>query len=118
MTIHSRIYASGAVAFGGQPAIDDLRGAGYSAVIVWSVHVDWDGTLFLNDTKIVSAGSTKKTNPRICRVASRNSIKLVRRYSFRLALAVTTYTIFKASKSFLVVAFRAWGTRSGTISKL
>jgi len=63
MTIHSRIYASGAVAFGGQPAIDDLRGAGYSAVIVWSVHVDWDGTLFLNDTKIVSGGIYKEDEP-------------------------------------------------------
>ena len=63
MPVHTRIYASDAIAFGGQPAIDDLIDAGYSGVIVWSVHVDWDGTLYLNDTKIVSSGMYKETNP-------------------------------------------------------
>lgn len=56
MSISTRIYAGGAIAFGGQPAIDDLIAAGYSAVIVWSVHVASDGTLALNDTQIVSDG--------------------------------------------------------------
>ena len=63
MPIHTRIYAGDAIAFGGQPAIDGLILAGYSSVIVWSVHVDWDGTLFLNDTKIVSSGVYKETDP-------------------------------------------------------
>jgi hypothetical protein len=37
-----RNISGDAIAFGGQPAIDDLILAGYSSVIVWSVHVDWD----------------------------------------------------------------------------
>lgn len=63
VVIHTRIYAGGAVAFGGQPAIDDLKNAGYSAVIVWSVHVATDGTLILNDTQIVSNGIYKEAEP-------------------------------------------------------
>ena len=53
----ARIYASGAIGFGGQAAINDLLSAGYDTVIVWSVHVDTDGTLFLNDNKIVAGGT-------------------------------------------------------------
>jgi hypothetical protein len=40
MSVNTRIYAGGAITFGGQPAIDDLLAASYSAVLVWSVHVD------------------------------------------------------------------------------
>ena len=35
MAVNTRIYSGGAIAFGGQPAIDDLKAAGYSAVVVW-----------------------------------------------------------------------------------
>jgi hypothetical protein len=63
MTVSTRIYAGGAVAFGGQPAITDLLSAGYSTVIVWSVHVSSDGTLILNDTQIVSGGVYKEAEP-------------------------------------------------------
>jgi hypothetical protein len=63
MAVNTRIYASGAIAFGGQPAIDDLLGAGYSAVLVWSVHVHADGTLFLNDTQIVANGVYQEATP-------------------------------------------------------
>lgn len=63
MPVNARIYASGAIAFGGQPAIDDLKAAGYSAVIVWSVHVATDGTLILNDTQMVSNGVYKEAQP-------------------------------------------------------
>lgn len=56
MSIATRIYAGGALAFGAQPALDDLKAAAYSAVIVWSVHVGTDGTLVLNNTQIVSGG--------------------------------------------------------------
>jgi hypothetical protein len=56
MPVSSRIYASGALAFGGQPAIDGLKMAAYSTVILWSVHVDVNADLYLNDTKIVSGG--------------------------------------------------------------
>jgi hypothetical protein len=40
VTASTRIYVSGAIAFGGQPAIHDLLAAGYSTIIVWSIHVD------------------------------------------------------------------------------
>lgn len=63
MTASTRIYAGGALAFGGQPAINDLLTAGYSTVIVWSVHVTTDGTLILNDTQIVSGGVYKEAEP-------------------------------------------------------
>jgi hypothetical protein len=53
----ARIFASGAIGFGGQPAINDLLSAGYNTVIVWSVHVDCDGTLYLNDNKVVAGGT-------------------------------------------------------------
>ena len=56
MTPSTRIYAGGAFAFGGQPAVDDLLASGYDTLIVWSVHVQPDGTLVLNDTQIVEDG--------------------------------------------------------------
>ena len=59
MTASTRIYVSGAIAFGGQPAINDLLAAGYSTIIVWSIHVDTNGDLFLNGTKIVSGRQAK-----------------------------------------------------------
>lgn len=63
MTASTRIYAGGALAFGGQPAISDLLNAGYSTVIVWSVHVAPDGALILNDTQIVSGGVYQEAQP-------------------------------------------------------
>lgn len=56
MSANTRIYAGGAFAFGGRPAVEDLKSAGYSALIVWSVHVTPTGTLILNDTQIVANG--------------------------------------------------------------
>ena len=56
MAVETRIYAGGSIQFGGQPAVDDLISAGYSAVIVWSVHVSAAGDLGLNNTQIVSGG--------------------------------------------------------------
>ena len=63
MTPSTRLYAGVAFAFGGQLALSDVLAAGYNTVIVWTVHVDWDGTLFLNDTKIVSKGVYKEDQP-------------------------------------------------------
>lgn len=63
MTASTRIYAGGAIAFGGQPAINDLLAAGYGTVIVWSIHVQTNGDLILNDTLIVSGGVYKETGP-------------------------------------------------------
>jgi hypothetical protein len=56
MSIQTRIYASGALAFGENAAISNLLAAKYSAIIVWSVHVDTAGNLILNDTQFVSNG--------------------------------------------------------------
>lgn len=56
MNTQTRIYASGALAFGEDQAISNLLTANYSAVIVWSVHVATDGTLILNNTQFVSNG--------------------------------------------------------------
>jgi hypothetical protein len=63
MSVNTRIYAGGAITFGGQPAIDDLLGAGYSAVLVWSVHVEASGTLVLNNTQIVANGVYQEALP-------------------------------------------------------
>lgn len=63
MPISTRIYAGGSLAFGGQPAIDDLIDAGYSSVIVFSVHPHADGTLFLGNTQIVSQGVYEEAAP-------------------------------------------------------
>lgn len=63
MTASARIYASGALAFGGQPVINDLLQAGYNTVIVWSLHVAPDGTLILNNTQVVSGGVYQEAEP-------------------------------------------------------
>ena len=63
MPANTRIYAGGAFAFGGQPAVDDLLAAGYSALIVWSVHVTPTGTLVLNDTQFVANGVYQEAQP-------------------------------------------------------
>jgi hypothetical protein len=63
MKVQSRIYASGALAFGETAAIDNLLTANYSAVIVWSVHVDTVGNLILNDTQFVSNGVYAEAAP-------------------------------------------------------
>src|SRR5215510_5783370 len=56
MGVQTRIYASTAFAFGKKAAVDNLLAANYSAVIIWAVHVDTNGTLFLNNTQFVSKG--------------------------------------------------------------
>ena len=56
MDVSARIYAGGALLFGGQPAVDDLIAAGYSAVILWTLHVSLEGDLKFNDTPIVVGG--------------------------------------------------------------
>lgn len=63
MSALTRLYASIALSFGGQPAIRDLLIAKYNSIIFWAVHVDTDGTLFLNNTKIVSGGVYKESWP-------------------------------------------------------
>jgi hypothetical protein len=56
MSIQTRIYAGGAFAFGQQLAVNDLQTSGYSAIIIWSVHVSATGSLSLNNTAFVANG--------------------------------------------------------------
>jgi hypothetical protein len=63
MSIQSRIYASGAFAFGEQGAVNDFLAAGYSTIIVWSVHVNSSGALILNDTEFVANGVYAEAAP-------------------------------------------------------
>ncbi len=75
MSISTRIYGGGAIAFGGEPVIADLQAAGYDTVIMWSVHVSgtdhtsgkgvqyYKGDLILNDSRIVSQGVYSEQDP-------------------------------------------------------
>jgi hypothetical protein len=63
MNTQTRIYAGGALAFGEAQAINNLLSAKYSAVIVWSVHVDTVGNLILNNTPFVSNGVYSEQQP-------------------------------------------------------
>lgn len=56
MSVSARIYTAGSFLFGGQPIVDDLTNAGYSAVILWAVHVSPTGDLKLNNTPLVTGG--------------------------------------------------------------
>ncbi|HEY6805399.1 MAG TPA: hypothetical protein VI306_17610 [Pyrinomonadaceae bacterium] len=63
MNASTRIYAGGAIAYGGQPAINDLLAAQYNTVIVWSVHVHSNGSLYLNNDQLVTGGVYKEGAP-------------------------------------------------------
>jgi hypothetical protein len=63
MTKQARIYVSGAFAFGEAQAVNNLLAAKYAAVIVWSVHVNAQGALILNDTQFVSNGVYAEQEP-------------------------------------------------------
>ncbi len=56
MSTQTRIYAGGAFAFGQQQAVNNFLKAQYSAIVVWSVHVNLDGNLILNNTPFVTNG--------------------------------------------------------------
>ncbi|TAA39674.1 discoidin domain-containing protein [Pseudoxanthomonas winnipegensis] len=53
----SAIYGGGPFYSGGTTVIDDLRASGFTTVMLWSVHVQSNGDLYLNDKLIVSNGS-------------------------------------------------------------
>jgi hypothetical protein len=63
MPVSTRIYVGGSLGFGGQPTIDDLKAAAYSTVLVWSVHIEENGDLKLNDTIIVRGGRYNEATP-------------------------------------------------------
>jgi hypothetical protein len=56
-TGRSAIFGGGPFYSGGQAVMDDLRGSGFTTVMLWSIHVDaGSGDLSYNDTRIVSNG--------------------------------------------------------------
>lgn len=60
MTIETRMYAGGAFARGGDPAVDDIIKSGYSTLINWALHVNGNGDLVLNDITLVTGGIYKE----------------------------------------------------------
>ncbi|MDF4025216.1 PKD domain-containing protein [Luteibacter sp. PPL201] len=58
----SAIYGGGPFYSGGTPVMNDLRASGFTTVMLWSIHVDANGDLNLNDQKLVSKGAYVGTN--------------------------------------------------------
>ena len=61
--VSTRIYIGNALGFGGQPAVGNLISAGYSTVLAWSLHVQENGDLTLNDTCLVVNGRYQEARP-------------------------------------------------------
>lgn len=53
----SAVYGGGPFYSGGTPVMDDLRASGFTTVMLWSVHVDTNGDLHLNDEPLISDGN-------------------------------------------------------------
>ncbi len=53
----SAIFGGGPFYQGGQSVMNDLRSSGFNTVIIWSVHVNANGDLVLNDSLVCSGGS-------------------------------------------------------------
>lgn len=53
----SAIYGGGPFYSGGTAVMNDLRASGFTTVMLWSIHVDANGDLNLNDQKLISNGT-------------------------------------------------------------
>ncbi|RYZ17927.1 MAG: lysyl endopeptidase, partial [Myxococcaceae bacterium] len=53
----SAIYGGGPFYSGGTAVMDDLRGSGFTTVILWSFHIEDNGDLVYNDIPVVKNGS-------------------------------------------------------------
>ncbi|WP_242112103.1 PKD domain-containing protein [Luteimonas aquatica] len=53
----SAIYGGGPFYSGGQAVMDDLRGSGFTTVILWSFHIEDNGDLVYNDIPVVRNGA-------------------------------------------------------------
>lgn len=53
----SAVYGGGPFYTGGTAVMNDLRASGFTTVILWSIHVETDGDLILNDFKVVEDGN-------------------------------------------------------------
>src|SRR5947209_13515075 len=56
MAVDAGVYGGGPLYSGGTSLIDELRASGMTSIVAWSVHVNENGDLYLNDTLIVSDG--------------------------------------------------------------
>lgn len=52
----SAIFGGGPFVEGTQSVLDDVTSSGFNTIMIWSVHVHGDGTLYLNNTKAVDNG--------------------------------------------------------------
>ena len=50
---YSAIFGGGPFYSGGNEVIDDLRNSGFNTVILWTIHIDEDGSMNLNDQSII-----------------------------------------------------------------
>lgn len=51
--VYSAIFGGGPFYSGGNEVIDDLRNSGFNTVILWTIHIDEDGSMNLNDQSII-----------------------------------------------------------------
>lgn len=58
----SAIYGGGPFYSGGNTVIDDLRSSGFTTVMLWSIHVNGNGDLNLNDVPLISNGQYVGSN--------------------------------------------------------
>lgn len=54
---YSAIYGGGPFYSGGTPVMNDLRGSGFTTVILWSFHIEQNGDLIYNDIPVVKNGA-------------------------------------------------------------
>ncbi len=52
----SAIFGGGPFVTGGEKVLSDVKASGFNTIIIWSVHVHNDGTLYLNDDKVCDNG--------------------------------------------------------------
>lgn len=53
----SAVFGGGPFYKGGQTVMDTLKSSGFNTVIIWSIHVNANGDLVLNDSLVCSGGS-------------------------------------------------------------
>lgn len=59
----SAVYGGGPFFSGGTTVMNDLRASGFTTVMVWSIHVNQNGDLNLNDKALIANGEYVGDNP-------------------------------------------------------
>jgi parallel beta-helix repeat protein len=54
---HSGVFGGGPFYSGGTSVMNTLRASGFTTILIWSIHVHEDGTLYLNDELIITEGA-------------------------------------------------------------